>query len=106
MTKSLGGKSYFIVMVDDYLRYYWVAFLREKSEAFEEFKTICKKIQVESELSIKRIQSDHGGELENSRFQKFCDEHRIKHEFSIPHDTPNVMGWWKGRTKSCKTWQG
>lgn len=28
--ESLGGKRYFLVIVDDFLRYTWVAFLRDK----------------------------------------------------------------------------
>ena len=31
-TKSLGGKRYIMVIVDDFSRYTWVEFLREKSE--------------------------------------------------------------------------
>lgn len=53
--ESLGWKKYFMVMFDDFLRYTWVAFLREKSEAFNEFLSICKQIQVEKDVNIKRI---------------------------------------------------
>lgn len=53
-TKSVGGKKYFMVMVDDFLRYPWVAFLRDKSEAFKEFLNIYKWSQVEKD-HIKRI---------------------------------------------------
>ncbi len=55
-TESLGGKRYFMVMVDDFSRYTWVSFLREKSEAFDEFKNLCIRLQTEKELTIKRIQ--------------------------------------------------
>ena len=44
-TKSLRGKKYILVMVDDYSRYAWVAFLRENSEAFINFSDIGLKIQ-------------------------------------------------------------
>lgn len=83
-TKSLGGKRYFMVMVDDFYRYTWVSFLREKSDAFEEFKNVCMRLQTEKELSIKKIRSDHGGEFENNKFSNFCNERGIKHEFSTP----------------------
>ncbi|RVW32374.1 Retrovirus-related Pol polyprotein from transposon TNT 1-94 [Vitis vinifera] len=46
-TESLGGKKYILVMVDDYSRYAWVAFLRDKSETFINFKDIGLKIQNE-----------------------------------------------------------
>ena len=43
--KSLGTKKYILVMVDDYSRYAWVAFLRENSETFINFSDIGLKIQ-------------------------------------------------------------
>lgn len=36
-TKSIGGKKYIIVVVDDFSRFTWVKFLREKSDAFDFF---------------------------------------------------------------------
>lgn len=41
-TESLGGKKYFVLVVNDFSRYTWVAFLREKFEAFNEFLNIYK----------------------------------------------------------------
>lgn len=63
-------------MVDDFLRCTWVTFLREKSK-------IYKKIEVERDLSIKHIRSDHGREFENHKFLDWCDEMGVKHEYSI-----------------------
>lgn len=67
-TKSIGGKKYFLVVVDYFLRYTWVAFLRENYEAFDEFMFSSKMMQIEKEFLIKRIKSDHGGEFENHKF--------------------------------------
>lgn len=53
-TKSLGGKKYFMVMVDDFSRYTWVAFLRRKFETFNEFLNICKSIQVDKDITMKK----------------------------------------------------
>ena len=44
-TKSLGGKRYIMVIVNDFSRYTWVKFLREKSEAFEKLEILCKRLQ-------------------------------------------------------------
>jgi len=35
--RSLKGSSYILVIVDDYSRFTWVSFLKEKNEAFHEF---------------------------------------------------------------------
>jgi hypothetical protein len=38
-TKSVYEEHYFMLIIDDYTRMYWVYFLKQKSEAFEKFKT-------------------------------------------------------------------
>ena len=40
--ESMGGKRYIMVVVDNLLRYYWVEFLREKSEACDKMERLCK----------------------------------------------------------------
>ncbi|GJS67370.1 putative ribonuclease H-like domain-containing protein [Tanacetum coccineum] len=44
--RSINGKQYILVIVDDYSHYTWVHFLRSKDEAPEVIKTFLKKIQV------------------------------------------------------------
>ena len=41
---SLGGKLYAYVIVDDFSRFTWVFFLRNKSNTYETFKNFSKKI--------------------------------------------------------------
>ena len=77
-------------MVDDQSRYAWVAFLRDKSETFINFKDIGLKIQNEKP-PIERIRSDRGREFENSDFLEFCHSLRIKHELFAPR-TPQQNG--------------
>ncbi|XP_019188855.1 PREDICTED: uncharacterized protein LOC109183091 [Ipomoea nil] len=43
-TESIGGKRYILVCVDDFSRFSWVSFLREKSETFEAFKALALKL--------------------------------------------------------------
>jgi hypothetical protein len=46
-TTSIGGKKYFLTMVDDYSRYTWVSFITHKNEAFNMFVKIVIRIQKE-----------------------------------------------------------
>ena len=89
--ESLGGKKYAYVVVDDFSRYTWIRFIREKSETFEVFKDLCQKHQREKENHVIRIRSDHGKEFENNKFAEFCSSKRISHEFSSPV-TPQQNG--------------
>ncbi|KAK2385091.1 putative mitochondrial protein [Trifolium repens] len=89
--ESLGGKRYVLVVVDDFSRYTWVNFIREKSDAFDVFKELCIQIQREKCSNVVRIRSDHGREFENSKFDDFCAAEGIKHEYSSPI-TPQQNG--------------
>jgi len=42
--ESINGKKYIFVLVDDFSRYTWVLFLREKSEAVESFKILTLQL--------------------------------------------------------------
>ena len=73
-TESMGGKRYVLMCVDDYSRYTWVEFIREKSDTFSVFKGLCNRIrreQGENIGKIIRLRSDHGTEFENNNFSNF-----------------------------------
>ncbi|GKE45993.1 retrovirus-related pol polyprotein from transposon TNT 1-94 [Tanacetum coccineum] len=42
---SYEGNRYTLVIVDDYSRYTWTRFLKDKTEAFDQFEIFSKKIQ-------------------------------------------------------------
>ena len=93
-TESMGGKRYIMVLVNDFSRYSWVEFLREKLEACDKMERLCKRLQNEKGVPIVKIRSDHGNhgkEFENAKFEAFCNEHGIKKEFSAPK-TPQQNG--------------
>ena len=80
-----------MVVMDDFSRYTWVEFLREKLEAYEKMEVLCKRLQNEKGVSIVKIRSNHGKEFENARFDSFCEKNGIKKEFSAPK-TPQQNG--------------
>ncbi|GJV20220.1 retrovirus-related pol polyprotein from transposon TNT 1-94 [Tanacetum coccineum] len=43
--RSYGGNHYTLVIVDDYSRYTWTRFLKDKTEAFDQFEIFSRKIQ-------------------------------------------------------------
>ena len=80
----MSGRAYVLVIVDDYSRYTWTVFLAHKSETFEAFERLSKKIQNEKGYRITSLRSDHGGEFENKYFEEFCSKNGIHHCFSAP----------------------
>ena len=50
--ESIGGKKYIFVAVDDFFRFIWVNFIREKSDIFSVFQALYLKVQVEKSSKI------------------------------------------------------
>ena len=58
--------------------------LKDKAEAPEKMIHLCKKLQVEKDIVIARIISDHGREFENTKLATFCNDQGTHQEFSSP----------------------
>ncbi|GJS79099.1 retrovirus-related pol polyprotein from transposon TNT 1-94 [Tanacetum coccineum] len=90
--RSYGGNRYTLVIVDDYSRYTWTRFLKDKTEAFDQFKIFSKKIQNQLGCTIVSIRTDHGREFDNEvQFGEFCNANGITHNFSALR-TPQSNG--------------
>ncbi|GJT64497.1 retrovirus-related pol polyprotein from transposon TNT 1-94 [Tanacetum coccineum] len=63
--RSYEGNRYTLVIVDDYSRYTWTRFLKDKAKAFDQFKIVSRKIQNQLGYSIVSITTDHGIEFDN-----------------------------------------
>jgi transposase InsO family protein len=88
---SIGGNKYGFVIVDDYSRYTWVFFLKDKSEVQGIFKKFVRRAQNEFDVKIKRVRSDNGSEFKNTNIEEYLDGEGIGHEFSVPY-TPQQNG--------------
>ncbi|GKD37871.1 retrovirus-related pol polyprotein from transposon TNT 1-94 [Tanacetum coccineum] len=90
--RSYGGNCYTLVIVDDYSRYTWTRFLKDTTEAFDQFKIFSRKIQNQLGCSIVSIRTDHGREFDNEvQFGEFYNANGITHNFSAPR-TPQSNG--------------
>lgn len=81
-TQSCAGKSYILVVVDDFTRFTLVNFLADKGDTFESFKGLS--------YMIKKFQTicgeDNGTELHDNdiEFKNNAFENDIFHEFLAP----------------------
>jgi transposase InsO family protein len=82
---SIGGNKYGLVIVDDYSRFTWVFFLHDKSVVQDTLKKFAKRAQNKFDTKIKQVRSDNGTEFKNTNIERFLDEERTGHEFSIPY---------------------
>ncbi len=67
-----------MLLIDDYTRMTWICLPNKKSEAFSQFKRIKELIENESDLKIKCLRSDKGGEFTSNEFRNYCSEQGIK----------------------------
>jgi hypothetical protein len=83
--RSIGGKWYVLVIVDDYSRYSWVFLLENNDEVFEHFQSLTLRLNNEHLNCLKVIHSDNGTEFRNASFNQFCLEQGIDQQFFTPH---------------------
>ena len=86
--QSVSGKWYVLVIVDDFSRFSWVFFMEFKDEAFGFVRDLVLKLKNESQRAMRAICSDNDGEFRNSRFETFCRDLGLEHQFSSPYTPP------------------
>lgn len=82
---SLSGKYYYVVFIDDWSRYSWIYFLRQKSEVLQVFKYLQAMVQTQFNKKIKILRTDSGGEYISTEFNHFLSAEGIIHQTSCPH---------------------
>jgi transposase InsO family protein len=82
--RSMGGKWYVLVIIDNYSRYSWVFFLESKNEVFEHFRSLDLRLNNEHPNYLKVIHSDNKTEFRNASLDQFCLEHGVDQQFSGP----------------------
>ena len=94
--KSIGGSSYFMLLIDDYTKFTAVYFLKKKSEAaecFKNYKAHVEKVHSEkgSNYVIKAVRTDGGGEFTGTTFLRELDKSGIEAHTTVPY-TPQEDG--------------
>jgi transposase InsO family protein len=80
-----------MLIMDDFSRITWVAFLKEKDEGFDKFKKFKALTKNQIGKRLKAVKLDRGGEFMSSDFKELCDKHGINREYTIPR-TPQQNG--------------
>jgi transposase InsO family protein len=75
--RSMDGKWYVLVIVDDYSRYSWVSFLESNDKVFEHFWSLALRLNDEHLNCLKAIHSDNETEFRNASFDQFCLKHGV-----------------------------
>ena len=88
---SIQGMRYMVTFIDDFSRYVWVYFMKEKSETFTKFKEFKEKIEGELNTKILCLRTDNGREYLSNEFTIYLKEHKIRRQLTCPN-TPQQNG--------------
>ncbi len=80
-----------VTFIDDFSRYVWVYFLKEKSETLSKFKEFKDVAEAEVGKSVSCLRSDNGGEYTSHEFSDYLRKCRIRHQFTCAN-TPQQNG--------------
>jgi len=86
ITESLYGNKYILTILDDFTRFNWVYFIKNKSDTYNSFKIWYNMIKNVHHANLKNIRTDNGLEFININFKNFCNEHGIIHQTTIPYN--------------------
>jgi hypothetical protein len=90
-----------MLLVDDYTVMTVVCFLKNKSEAFENFKIYKEMVENEMDSKIKCLRSDNGGEFISNEFMEYDNNHGIKMKFFVAR-TPQQNGVVERKNKTVQ----
>lgn len=80
-----------VTFIDDYSRYVWVYFMKEKSEVFHKFKDFKGEAERDLKHSIMCLRSDNGDKYLTSDFADYLKKHKIKRQLTCAN-TPQQNG--------------
>ncbi|GKV52289.1 hypothetical protein SLEP1_g58877 [Rubroshorea leprosula] len=102
-----SGFRYMLIFVDDFTRFTWVYFVKEKSEVFLKFQEFKETIERALERKIKQLRTDNGGEFTSDAFNSFCRSEGIRRELSCAY-TPQQNGVAERKIRhlaeTCRSW--
>nr|GEU85621.1 retrovirus-related Pol polyprotein from transposon TNT 1-94 [Tanacetum cinerariifolium] len=89
--KTINGKKYILVIIDDYSRSTWVKFLRSKDETLKFVIKFLKQIQVDLNKTVSYIRTDNGTEFVNQVLTEYYESVRTFHQKLVLR-TPQQKG--------------
>jgi transposase InsO family protein len=92
-----------LTFLDEYSHWCWIATIDDKSSATvnREFRRLIKQIETETELKIKYLRTDGGGEYERD-LKPILEEMGIQHEPTAPY-SPQSNGKAERLNRTLKT---
>ncbi|GKB48852.1 retrovirus-related pol polyprotein from transposon TNT 1-94, partial [Tanacetum coccineum] len=88
---SIGENRYMVTFIDDFSRYVWVYFMKNKSDTLAKFKEFKKSAEAEIGKDVRCLRTDNGGEYTSDEFSNYLQETKVRHQFTCAN-TPQQNG--------------
>jgi transposase InsO family protein len=98
---SINKARFVLIFVDDFSRFTWIYFLRQKSEVFQHLKDFKALVETQSGKKIKVLRTDNGGEYVNHEIHNLFHEAGIQLQHTVPY-TPQQNGVVEQKNRSLK----
>jgi transposase InsO family protein len=98
---SISKARFVLIFVDDFSRFTWIYFLRQKSEVFQHLKYFKALVETQSEKKIKVLRTNNGGGYVNHEIHNLCHEIGIQLQHTVPY-TPQQNGVVQRKNRSLK----
>jgi transposase InsO family protein len=82
---TLGGRRYFLLLVDDLSRYMWVVVLGRKGEAADAIRRTQAAVEAECGRKLRVLRTDNGGEFTAAEFTSYCTDEGVQRHYSAPY---------------------
>lgn len=82
---SISDAKYMVTFIDDFSRFVWVLFMKEKSETLSKFKEFKEKVESELRKSIWCLRINNEREYVSREFDTYLNEHKIRRQLTCPN---------------------
>jgi len=80
-----SGNRFFLLLVDDYSRYMWIALLPSKDTAAAAIKRIQAAAERKTGKRVRALRTDRGGEFLAGDFEQYCANIGLRRELTAPY---------------------
>lgn len=84
---SWGGARYLVTFTDDFTRKSFGYLMKNKSQVFDFFIQFKALVEKQTNLPIKCLRSDNGGEYLSLNFTRFLQREGIVHQTTVPYSS-------------------
>ncbi|BBN09932.1 hypothetical protein MPTK1_4g23840 [Marchantia polymorpha subsp. ruderalis] len=82
---TLGGKKFFLLMVDDHSRFMWVVLLASKDGAAASIQRFKATAELESKHPLRTFRTYRGAEFTSIALGEFFAEHGVQRHLTAPY---------------------